>query len=108
MSDGLENLNKTELLQILGNSGHGNLRIRTSCRRGRLIHLIRTGEQPNKEELADTTETRKRLQDWVEKNWGLIGSQLPCSGPMRGMCTTYQCSEGRHIECYLSARKHII
>jgi hypothetical protein len=108
MSDGLENLNKTELIQILGNSGHGNLRLRKSVKQERLIYLIRTGEQPNEEETAGTVATRKRLQEWIEKSWSRIGSQLPCSGPLRGMCTSYPCSEGRHIECYLSAKDYLI
>jgi hypothetical protein len=104
MNDGLEHLNKTELIQILGNGGHGNLRLKESTSRERLIQLIRSSEQPEKEEIAETTETRRRLQVWVERNWLQINSQLPCSGSLRGMCTVYPCSEGRHIECYLSAK----
>ena len=105
MSDGLEHLNKTELIQLLGNGGHGHLRLKESTSEERLIELIRSGGQPRKEEIAGTEKTRKRLQDWVERSWTQIASQLPCSGPLRGMCTRYPCSEGRHIECYISARE---
>lgn len=108
MNDGLENLNKSELLQILANSGHGNLRLKVTTRKARLIDLIRSDGTPGKQEISGTARTRLELQEWIETNWDRIGSQLPCTGPTRGMCTVYPCSEGRHIECYLSAQKHIV
>jgi len=104
----LEYLNKTELLQILSNAGHGNLRLSARVPQERLITLIRTGNPPRPDELAGTTETRKKLQVWVAGNWGSIGSQLPCSGTNKGRCTVYPCSEGRHLECYLSAKEHLL
>ena len=108
MNDGLENLNQSELLQILANSGHGNLRLKVTTPRERLIDLIRSDGIPHKREISGTARTRLELQEWIETNWDRIGSQLPCTGPTRGMCTVYPCSEGRHIECYLSAQKHIV
>ena len=108
MNEQLESLNQTELLQILGNSGHGNHRLSVHVPKERLISLIRTGKDPQPDELAGTMETRKRLQEWIVESWLQIGSQLPCSGPDKGRCTVYPCSEGRHLECYISAKVHLI
>jgi hypothetical protein len=108
MNDYYDYMNRTELLQLLASDKHGNHRLRTTVPAERLIHLLRTGEQPQPEELAQTTETRKKLQVWIEKNWLQIGSQLPCSGPNKGKCTIYPCSEGKHLDCYLHAQKHML
>lgn len=104
----LELLNQSELLQILKDPERGGHRLRKAVSADRLIHLIRTGEQPVQEEIALTTNTRKRLQVWVEKNWAAIGSQLPCSGETRGKCTEHSCTDGRHLDCYLGAEDHLI
>lgn len=104
----LEWLNRSELLQILSREEYGYLRLRASVPKERLIHLISTKEPPSPDELAKTTETRQRLQSWIQKNWDQINSQLPCSGELRGKCTVYPCSEGRHLDCYLSAKKYMI
>ena len=104
----LEQLNLSELLQILNNAGHGRLRLRRSVSKDRLIYLIRTGETPKDEEISMTSKTRSKLQGWIEGNWDGIGSQLPCTGPRRGQCTVYPCTEGRHLDCYLSAKKHML
>lgn len=101
----LEQLNISELLQILSNAGHGRHRLRRSVPRERLIHLIKTGDQPEDDEISQTSVTRHNLQVWIEKNWAGIGSQLPCVGPNRGKCTIYPCTEGRHLDCYLSVKK---
>lgn len=108
MSIPLEAMNRTELLQILAGGGHGRLRLRSSIGRERLIHLIRTGEEPKPEELAKTTETRARLEVWIEKNRALVGSQLPCEGPNSGKCTIYPCTEARHLNCYIDAKDNFL
>lgn len=101
-------MNETELLQMLSTEKYGFLRLRRNIPWPRLVHLVRTGERPANEELALTSDTRRRLQLWIERNWTQIGSQLPCSGPNKGKCTIYPCSEGKHLDCYLSAQKHML
>lgn len=106
--DAYDFMNHTELLKILSSEKYGYLRLRGGISIERLAHLVRTGERPAPEELALTSDTRRRLQLWVERNWSQIGSQLPCSGPNKGKCTIYPCSEGKHLDCYLSAQKHML
>ena len=104
----LDDLNKTELLQILAKPSNGGYRLKTSIPKERLIQLVRTGEPPTSEEISPTTETRSRLQYWIRNMaWDGINSQLPCTGENRGMCVTYPCSEGRHLLCFLSAKKYL-
>jgi hypothetical protein len=103
----LEQLNTTELLHILRSGNHGHLRISRAVPRERLIQLIQTGERPRDEEIAQTAKTRSRLEAWIQKHIDSIGSQLPCSGPQRGMCTVYPCTEGRHMDCYLSVKEQL-
>jgi hypothetical protein len=101
-------MNQTELIRILSTEKYGYLRLRRGISLERLAHLVRTGERPTSEELALTTETRRKLQLWIERNWTQIGSQLPCSGPNKGKCTIYPCSEGKHLDCLLAAQKHML
>ena len=104
----LEELNTTELLQILSGPGHGRLRLSRATPRARLIQLVRECGEPDSKELSGSHKTRKRLQAWIHQNWGSIGSQIPCMGDRRGQCTRYPCTEGRHIGCYLAAKKHML
>lgn len=101
-------MNQTELLQILSTDRYGNLRLRANVPQERLAHLVRTMERPAPEEIAATADSRRRLQLWIEKTWSQIGSQLPCSGPNKGKCLIYPCSEGKHLDCYLAAQKHML
>lgn len=101
-------MNRTELLQILSTEKYGFLRLRGSIPLERLAHLIRTGEQPTPDEIALTSDSRRKLQLWIDRNRLQIESQLPCSGPNKGKCTIYPCSEGKHLDCYLSAQKHML
>ncbi len=104
----LEYMNRTELLQILSGEQYGYLRLRATVPKDRLIYLIQSKEQPRPEEVAQTTDTRRKLQMWIDQNKTQIESQLPCSGPNRGKCTVYPCSEGKHLDCYLSAQKYML
>lgn len=104
----LEHLNISELLQILLGPERGGHRLRRSVPAERLIHLIRTGETPTPDEISAVTDTRKRLQMWVNDNWIRVGSQLPCSGETRGQCTIHECTDGRHLDCYHGAVEHMI
>ena len=106
--DAYDYMNQTELLKILSSEKYGYLRLRRGIPLERLAHLVRTMERPTPEEHALTSDTRRRLQLWIERNWTQIGSQLPCSGPNKGKCTIYPCSEGKHLDCYLAAQKHML
>lgn len=105
----LEALNTTELIQILAKPSNGGHRLRDTTPKERLIQLIQTGETPHQTEISQTSETRKQLEYWIRNvAWDGINSQLPCSGENRGRChSVYPCSEGRHLACYLAARKHL-
>lgn len=101
-------MNRSELLQILASEKYGFLRIRAAVPHERLAHLVRTQEQPNPEELSLVSDSRRRLQVWIDKNKIQIESQLPCKGPNRGKCTIYPCSDGKHFDCLLAAEKYML
>ena len=101
-------MNRTELLQLLATEKYGYLRLKASVPIERLAHYVRTMEQPPPEEIALTSDSRRKLQMWIDKNRMQIESQLPCSGVNRGKCTIYPCSEGKHLDCFLSAQKHML
>lgn len=104
----LETLNVTELLQILSKQSNGGHRLKVTVPKERLVHLINTGEVPTQEEVSPTAETRRMLEYWIRNvAWNGINSQLPCEGENRGKCVTYPCSEGRHLACFLGAKKHL-
>ncbi len=103
--DQLHLLNVTELTQLIRR--HTGLVVKRSVPKERLIELLENGGLPTAEEISPTTESRKRLQLYIEKNWMGIQSQLPCKGENRGRCTIYPCPEGRHVDCLLSATPHM-
>ncbi len=103
--DILHSLNVTELAQLIRR--HTGLVVKRSVPKERLIQLLEDGGVPTAEEVSPTSETRKRLQMYIEKNWMGIQSQLPCKGENRGRCTIYPCPEGRHVDCLLSATPHM-
>lgn len=96
----LEQLNLSELLEILRRHGY---RVSPAVQKERLIHLINSGEPPRQEELSGTMPSRVRLEKWIDQNRTYISSQLPCTGPLQGRCTLYDCPDGRHLDCYLGA-----
>lgn len=98
----LEYLNVTELRQMLAKDGR---RVKASVPKERLVHLIQYGERPQPDEISGTAGTRTKLQNWVERNWANINSQLPCHGENRGRCTVYPCSDGKHLDCFLAANE---
>lgn len=97
-------LNKTELIYLIRSKS--NIVVKRSLDVARLIELAK-GSDPTPEEISPTTNSRKSLQLFIEKNWGALNSQLPCKGENRGKCTIYPCPEGRHLDCYLSAEPHM-
>src|SRR3954470_21072353 len=86
--------NETELLGIAFRQGLG--RLRRGMRKEELVAIV-SGEVPVRpEHLSETTETRRRLQNFINKNWGQLRSQLPgCNG----QCSSYPCTEGKHCLC---------
>lgn len=104
----LDELNDTELWEMartqLSSAWRRPIRLYRWVSRERVIHLIEANEQPHPDEIL--LESRLKLEQWVAKNWDLVNSQLPCSGTLKGRCTLYPCTEGRHLTCYESARKH--
>lgn len=101
----LHSLNFTELAYIFRRQT--GLAIKRSVPITRLIQLLEDSGLPLADEISPTTDSRKRLQLYIEKNWNAINSQLPCKGNDRGHCTVYNCPEGRHIDCLLSATPHM-
>lgn len=97
----LETLNVTELAYIIRRQT--GVVVKRSLPKERLIELIEYGTQPTPDEIAGSTTTRKELQQFIEKNWTWVNSQLPCKGPDKGKCTIYPCPEGRHADCMMSA-----
>lgn len=103
--DQLHLLNVTELAFLIRR--HTGLVVKRSVGKERLIQLLEDGGVPTAEEVSSTTDSRKRLQLYIEKNWMGIQSQLPCKGENRGRCTIYPCPEGRHVDCLISATPHM-
>lgn len=99
-------LNESELLHLIRRQT--GLVVKRSVGRDRLMQIVEEGGSIiRQDELSPTNETRKQLQLYIEKNWVGIQSQLPCKGENRGRCTIYGCPEGRHVDCYLSAKPHM-
>ncbi len=103
--DILHTLNTTELAYVIRRQT--GLVVKRSVSKERLIQLLEDGGIPTAEEVSATTESRRHLQLYIEKNWTGIQSQLPCKGENRGRCTVYGCPEGRHVDCLLSATPHM-
>ena len=99
-------LNTTELTQLIRQ--RTSWVVKASVPKERLAAFLYGQAHPTAEDLAETTMTRYKLQLFIEKNWSLFGSQIPCRGENRGKCTIYMCPEGRHVDCYLSAEPHVV
>lgn len=102
----LPTLNTTELLNIIRRQT--GMIVKRSVEREWLLQIIEYGDPPAPHEVADTMETRRRLQVFVEKSWDWLNSQLPCKGEKRGKCTIYPCPDARHLDCYMAAQKQDI
>jgi len=104
----LQDLNDTELWELarleLSSAWSRPMRLKRSVPRETVIYFIETANPPDDSFLY--MESRAELQDWILKNWMMVNSQLPCSGPQKGHCTVYACPEGRHLTCYMNAKPH--
>lgn len=87
--------NETELHQIARRQGLPPLS--RAIPKEELIRIV-TGEcEHTQAQVAGTGYSRKVLEQYIEKHWGVVHSQLPgCTGK----CTTYHCTEGRHAMCF--------
>lgn len=103
--DMLHALNETELAIVIRRQT--GLVVKRSMGKARMIELLENGGLPRPEEICPTTESRRKLQMYIETNWIGINSQLPCKGDNRGRCTVYPCPEGRHADCMLAAGLHL-
>lgn len=98
--------NETELLQLAKDQGLG--RLRRGLPRDILVGIVIGTIDATPEHLAGTNETRALLESEIGapdyetgrqpgRNWAIVRSQLPgCTG----LCTKYNCSEGRHALCF--------
>jgi hypothetical protein len=101
----LNELNKTELLELC--RLHGHARLKEGLTKDRLIEIINNGTT-SADDLANTNITRKRLQQFIQDNWELVNTNLPCKGKLNaGKCTIFPCSEARHVSCYLGAKRYL-
>ncbi len=96
----LELLNLTELCELIRQ--RLGFIMKRSTPKERLIQIITHGYQANvsADEISGSTKTRHLLQQFIEKNWIQLNSQIPCKGENRGKCTIYPCPEGRHFSCF--------
>lgn len=99
----LELCNETELLDIAWRQGLGHLR--RGLPRNELISIVRGEINPQPGHVSPTMETRQLLQNFIEKNWGQIRSQLPACN---GKCVTFSCTEGKHALCLYPNKKLLI
>lgn len=99
-------LNTTELLTIA--RSQTGVVVKRSVSRERLLQIIESGPPPTPKETSGTSASRLSLQKFIGKNMSWLGSQLPCKGENRGVCTIYPCPEGRHLDCYMAASKQDI
>lgn len=87
--------NETELLWMARRQGLPP--VRRGLPKADLIAIVSGEREAREDEVAGTKHSRLSLQVFINKNWGRVSSQLPgCNG----QCTTYPCSEGRHMACF--------
>jgi hypothetical protein len=94
--EGLLKCNDSELHWIARIQGLPVLR--RDIPREELIAIV-SGEAPVTEQLlSGTNYTRRRLENFITANFDRVRGQLPgCDGK----CTTFMCSDGKHMSCYL-------
>lgn len=86
--------NTTELLALARQQGLGRLKRDIPFRE--LIDIVKGIGTVRPSHISETMATRRLLEDFIQRNWGQIRSQLPgCTGK----CTNYPCTEGKHALC---------
>lgn len=92
----LQHCNESELISLARRQGLPVLR--RGLPRDLLIALVSGSEFVREEHLSGTNYTRGRLQDFVQDNINRLRGQLPgCNG----MCRTFDCTEGKHMSCFV-------
>lgn len=104
----LDRYNRTEMVEFIRR--YTGKIVRRSLPIERLWELTSQGAAaaPRDDELSATNGTRVTLERFITNNWVRINSQLPCSGELKGKCTVYPCSEGRHLACFTSVPPHLM
>lgn len=102
----IEHANKTELLEAVKEKT--GLTPRVDLSEERLVQLVYNPSSMVPEEVADINKTRAKLEAWITNNWDWVNGQIPCTGELRGKCTKYPCSNGRHMDCYIGAKKVMV
>jgi hypothetical protein len=88
--------NETELLEIIRREGVG--RLRRGLDKGLLVSIAGGYSEPLPEHFSSTNYTRKKLQEHIWAQIERLRHQLPgCTG----VCTQYNCTDGRHGLCFL-------
>ena len=111
----LSSCNETELLASAKRQGLG--RLRRGMPREELISLIIGDIEIREVHLSASSNTRLMLAEFIHNpeefppspkyssNWGKIKSQLPgCNG----VCHKFECTEGRHADCYSNNEYNVI
>ena len=100
---GFEDLNKTELLELIRHQT--GRRLSRKLNNNELIEILNTGILRS---YSETEKTRLQLEQFIDKNWEYYQTNLPCKGQVNeGKCTIYKCPEARHIGCYLAVKKYL-
>jgi len=92
----LYELNESELLWMARLQGLPLLR--RGIPREELVELVSGSRAVEERHQASTNYTRGRLEDFVQANIDRLRGQLPgCNG----LCRTFQCTEGKHMSCFM-------
>ena len=103
MDEILKSCTETELLQIARQSGIGILR--RGIDRDELIQIVSGEIEATRDHYSATNTSRRKLEQFIEKNWKILASQLPgCNGK----CTTYPCSDAQHSSCLLPNKDLVV
>lgn len=95
-----EDLNKTELIEILREEGHGN-----KSRTNGIPRLLRAVDGRDTAEECPLDMQRKTMEKHIQRNWRRIRTQLPrCTGK----CTTFGCPDTIVVGCWLRFQSEII
>jgi hypothetical protein len=100
--DVLWQCNETELLWMARHQGLGHLR--RGLPKQELVSIVAGHMEPQPQHFSETRVSRDQLQQFLERNWGVVRSQLPgCTGK----CLNFSCSEGKHSMCFNGVRDQV-
>lgn len=97
----LEELNKTELLELIRQQT--GKRISSTTSRANLIQMIEMGKVWD---ISNTEHSRVKLELFIDKNRQYYQTNLPCRGQINeGKCTIFKCSEVLHLSCFSNIKE---